>query len=651
MTTTFNITHDREFLKYFMTKQRTLSLSDEMVERLRTSDDPYGAYGYGSWLFYTANSNELRKSAEIKLLWAATNGVHDAYVPLARMYFNGTVEGDKAQPEVFAAMMDNAYKLGSEMAQYYTLLCTIYGFYGFETKPELVADILKGHIDKHPNCDPIYWTLYGRAVKENAPEQAISIFKEAINRGDPEGYFYLAVTYDGMGDKAQTANALAAAKKHDVLQAFSWYISDEDFQQLSPSEQQALHDVTDRDLHYAMSRHMALAYYRMGVDLYYGNLGYEADIVKAVHYLMKGCQLGDDYSPSLLASIYLYHNEELPDHLKVSRKQMARLFLQALRMEDYDTQNLEQVARAYVEDLLPEHKEEIEWLWLKKYMELTTADEDDDNAEATAVLQVYPQGFYYARDVASDGLDTNEMSAWIDARGLDIVHYSDLLTRLTRALCLDKQGYHLAMAVDRDGYAKDLPDNMTGTIIYGHGQEMRGTMIFFLEDGSYNIKPLKGIQLVYNLTQLLDAATGGLVRMPTSEELESIGVGDNGFEEYDDPDFSSEDDEGDTENVEDTEGAECPMPSDDNLPAQELHVLWTEAEEALLNCNLCSDTLFVKVPSEPQFAFRTSEELIESFKDAAEENIERNGGYMIDEWQFVDYRQQPMHLLSRLRFE
>ena len=649
MTTIFNITHDREFLKNFMTKQRTLSLSDEMVERLRTSDDPYGAYGYGSWLFYTANSNELRKSAEIKLLWAATNGVHDAYVPLARMYFSGTVEGNKAQPEVFAAMMDNAYKLGSEMAQYYTLLCTIYGFYGFEAKPELVADILKGHIDKHPESDPIYWTLYGRAVKESAPEQAISIFKEAIEHGDPEGYYYLAVTYDEMGDKAQTAKALAAAKEHDVLQAFGWYTSDEDFQQLSPSEQQAQHDMTDRDLHYAMSRHMALAYYRMGVNLYYGSLGYEADIVKAIHYLMKGCQLGDDYSPSLLASIYLYHNDELPDHLKVNRKQMAKLFLQALRMEDYDTQNLEQVARAYVEDLLPEHKEEIERLWLKKYMEITTANEDD--AEATAVLQVYPQGFYYARDVASDNLDTNDVSAWIDARGLDIVHYSDLLTRLTRALCLDKQGYHLAMAVDRDGYAKDLPDNMTGTIIYGHGQEMRGTMVFFLEDGSYNIKPLKGRMLVYNLTQLLHAATGGLVRMPTSEELESIGVDDNGFEEYDDPDFSSSDDEGDTENMEDIEDAECPKSSDGELPAQELHVLWTEAEKALLSCNLCRDTLFVKVPDEPQFAFRTSEELIEPFKDAAEENIERNGGYMIDEWQFVDYRQQPMHLLSRLRFE
>ena len=547
MTTTFDITHDREFLKYFMTKQRTLSLSDEMVERLRTSDDPYGAYGYGSWLFYTADSDELRKIAEVKLLWAATNGVHDAYVPLARMYFNGTVEGNKAQPEIFAAMMDNAYKLGSEMAQFYTLLCTIYGFYGFEAKPEVVADILKGHIDKHPDCDPIYWTLYGRAVKESAPERAISIFKEAIDHGDPEGYYYLAVSYDGMGDKAQTDKALAAAKEHDVLQAFTWYTSDEDFQQLSPSEQQALHDVTDRDLHYAMSRHMALAYYRMGAYLYFGSLGYEADIVKAINYLMKGCQLGDDYSPSLLASIYLYHNEELPDHLKVTRKQTAKLFLQALRMEDYETQNLEQVARAYVENLLPEHKEEIERLWLKKYMEMTTADDD---AEATAVLQVYPQGFYYAHDVDPDGLDTNDMSSWIDARGLDIIHYSDLLTRLTRALCLDKQGYHLAMAVDRDGYAKDLPDNMTGTIIYGHGQEMRGTMIFFLEDDSYNIKPLKGVMLVYNLAQLLDAATGGLVRMPTSEELESIGVYDEGFEKYDDPDFSSDDVEGDTEDGE-----------------------------------------------------------------------------------------------------
>ena len=40
-----------------------------------------------------------------------------------------------------------------------------------------------------------------------------------------------------------------------------------------------------------------------------------------------------------------------------------------------------------------------------------------------------------------------------------------------------------------------------------------------------------------------------------------------------------------------------------------------------------------------------------SIKDAVELNIKCNGGYMIDEWQFVDSRQVPMDIRSRVRFK
>ena len=35
--------------------------------------------------------------------------------------------------------------------------------------------------------------------------------------------------------------------------------------------------------------------------------------------------------------------------------------------------------------------------------------------------------------------------------------------------------------------------------------------------------------------------------------------------------------------------------------------------------------------------------------DAIEENIKRHGGYMIDEWQYVDARQVPQDIRSRVR--
>lgn len=49
---------------------------------------------------------------------------------------------------------------------------------------------------------------------------------------------------------------------------------------------------------------------------------------------------------------------------------------------------------------------------------------------------------------------------------------------------------------------------------------------------------MKGLQRIYMFLQMLGAATGDLLRQPSSEELEAIGVGDSGgFEEYDDPDI------------------------------------------------------------------------------------------------------------------
>jgi hypothetical protein len=42
------------------------------------------------------------------------------------------------------------------------------------------------------------------------------------------------------------------------------------------------------------------------------------------------------------------------------------------------------------------------------------------------------------------------------------------------------------MYTDRDGYAKDLPDNAVGTILYGRGSEIRGAVIIALEDRRYD---------------------------------------------------------------------------------------------------------------------------------------------------------------------
>ena len=75
--------------------------------------------------------------------------------------------------------------------------------------------------------------------------------------------------------------------------------------------------------------------------------------------------------------------------------------------------------------------------------------------------------------------------------------------------------------------------------------------------------------------------------------------------------------------------------------------------EEIDNCNLCVDTLTLTLPDSSEYWFKSNADLIYNLgiKEAIEDNIVRHGGYMIDEWQFVDSRQIPFDIRSRIRFD
>ena len=91
MNNSFDITPDRAFLQHFLTRWRTLSLSPEMVEKLKANKgkDPYAAYGYGRWLSFVNPGGDSLKEAEILLTWAGGQGVQDANAALAELYYDG----------------------------------------------------------------------------------------------------------------------------------------------------------------------------------------------------------------------------------------------------------------------------------------------------------------------------------------------------------------------------------------------------------------------------------------------------------------------------------------------------------------------------------------------------------------------------------
>ena len=653
MQKTFEITPDRNFLQHFLTGWRVKSLSPEMVEKLKacSESDPYAAYGYGRWLSLVNPGGECLKKAEVLLTWAGTNGVQDANAALAQMYLDGRTEADKAMPQMHAFLMDTSYKAGSELAQVMTMENTIFGDYGFREDPALVADILQKHIEKHPECDTLYYDLLGMALEDTDPEAAEKAFRVNIDRGDNESYYSLASLYESAGDWDRACLVADEGARNGAVNCrrFKARMSQEDFLALSGEEQEALHREISEGLDYAIAHHDRYACFLKGICLYYGNLGYTEDIIQALEPLERGCEMGHG-NCFWLKSVILH---------ELGRDGVAKASLQAARLGDREQFTLEQVARGYVSRELSNHAEEIEELWLKEYLKVNP--EDEDSKDSQGMIAVYPQGFYYAMDV-DDGetLNLEALAEKVDARGFDVVHFSPVLSRITKALSLE--GCHVAMLVDKDGYMKDLPDNMAGTIIYGQAQEIRGTVIFVLEDDkTYSLMPMVGLQRVYMFIQLLNAATGGLVRLPSSEELESIGAEDpGGFEEYDDfeekyddPDiFDGYEKFPDQEIEQEIEEDMVSADTSADAEPKEITVPVEKIMEGISQCNLCIDTLYISLKGHPEYDFASTDDLFYrlGIMEAIEENIKQHGGYMIDEWQYVDARQVPQDIRSRVRF-
>ena len=654
MQKTFEITPDRNFLQHFLTGCRVKSLAPEMVEKLKacSESDPYAAYGYGRWLSLVNPGGKCLKEAEVLLTWAGSSGVQDANAALAQMYFDGRTEADKAMPKMHAFFMDTSYKAGSELAQVMTMENTIFGDYGFREDPALVADILQKHIEKHPECDTLYYDLLGMALEDTDPEAAQKAFRVNIDRGDNESYYSLASLYQSAGDWDRACLVADEGARNGAVNCrrFKARMSQEDFLALSGEEQEALHKEISEGLDYAIAHHDRYACFLKGICLYYGNLGYTEDIIQALESLERGCEMGHG-NCFWLKSVILH---------ELGRGGVAKASLQAARLGDREQFTLEQVARGYVSRELSNHAEEIEELWLKEYLKVNP--EDEDSKDSRGVIAVYPQGFYYAMDV-DDGetLNLEALAEKVDARGFDVVHFSPVLSRITKALSLE--GCHVAMLVDKDGYMKDLPDNMAGTIIYGQAQEIRGTVIFVLEDDkTYSLMPMVGLQRVYMFIQLLNAATGGLVRLPSSEELESIGAEDpGGFEEYDDfeekyddPDiFDGYEKFPDQEIEQEIEEDMVSVDTSADEEPKEITVPVEKVMEGISQCNLCIDTLYISLKGHPEYDFASTDDLFYrlGIMEAIEENIKQHGGYMIDEWQYVDSRQVPQDIRSRVRFK
>ena len=157
---------------------------------------------------------------------------------------------------------------------------------------------------------------------------------------------------------------------------------------------------------------------------------------------------------------------------------------------------------------------------LKEICELPDpiADKDDDNDETIipAFIVVRTNGVVKLYQTESTGYPTldNELAALIGAERLEVVRYTAPLNAISEHVGLTD--HHLVFLIDRNGYARpDAGDNMTGTLLYGAGQEIIGDIIFALEsDNGYNISGIvESNTLLNKIYNTINNAVGGLLRV------------------------------------------------------------------------------------------------------------------------------------------
>ena len=73
---------------------------------------------------------------------------------------------------------------------------------------KVYAFILRGHLEKNPGADPIYYDLLGRALEDTDADAAEKLYRTAIERGELESYYSLANLYRKKG-KATRAQEVA----------------------------------------------------------------------------------------------------------------------------------------------------------------------------------------------------------------------------------------------------------------------------------------------------------------------------------------------------------------------------------------------------------------------------------------------------------
>lgn len=474
-----------------------------------SSDNPYARYAYGVWLWSCRKDSESLKTAFRIFEESADKGIADALQMMSRMYYLGEAYDEKTGKFVMDRKLSQ--DLTSQAVEKGSILAKLRRnrnlFFGTtEVSEDRASAITEAERESSAIfSESILWTeqLGWFYEIEDEREKAIKAYEKCIINGYYAPIYDLALMYLEDGDEGYYQTLMKVGMDLGVPDCRILGIENEyRWESLSGDERLDIYRQMKRNLTEGIALGSGVCAYTLADALLNGKFGFDIDLDWGKEYADRALTYGFCLGASLVIDIA----ETLQDPEFISDDDLLKLRYDALRYGieeqlDYVIRNKD----TYIEMGYGDEIEKV-WmpLWKKNHPEAKTQ-------VSPSVIIIQPSGVASVVEADVFCMSYREMSQLIDAEGLDAVHFSGPLNRITEACRF--RGYKIAMYADRNGYAKDLDDNAIGTMLYGAGTEIRGAVIIVLEDNKYNTHSFHFQEDLESVLSEISIITGNLLRM------------------------------------------------------------------------------------------------------------------------------------------
>ena len=500
-------TEDEKFLNFFRNFQAVRMMPEDLISKLKNSKGTYARYAYGVWLWICHKDRTSLMNAFRIFQESAQCGIADALQIMSRMYYIGEAYDNETGRFILDRRLSK--ELNAEAVEKGSLLARL------RRNRDLFENDIESEIDRkaaiaeaeHEASLPdasILWTEQAGWYHdiEGETEKAVKAYEKCIINGYYAPIYDLALIYFSDDDSRYYETLMNLGMQLDIPDCHVLGNEKEDlWESLDEYDRKKLHQQLKANLSHGTDLGSGYCAYHLADYYLNGKMGFGIDLNKGKKY----ADIAVTFGYNLAFNLVIETAETLQDTEFMSDDDLLKYRIEALRYGVED--QLDYVIKNKDVYIDMGYGDEIESVWLPLWKRNNPHIKTQIDP---AAIIIKPTGEVSVVDADIFSMSYREMALLIDAEGLDAIHFSEPLNKLT-ANCRFR-GYKVAMYADKDGYVKRLPDNPVATVLYGGGAEIKGAVIIALEDHRYDTYSFHFQEDIDTLIAEISRMTGDLLR-------------------------------------------------------------------------------------------------------------------------------------------